>query len=87
MRIIEDAQQSCFEPAVLSPSRVSRVVHRYHKFGTGTLIDFLGEHLRLSDDMKYRIVKTRGWERWLMHSDPTGEQAVANVMKEQRTNG
>lgn len=92
IRIIEDAAayDVCVygpmkaAPVQLSPSRVSRVVRRYYTFGVQTgcsLIDFLGEHLRLTDEARYRMVRHRGWERMLMYFDPTGNTAVDNVSK------
>lgn len=72
-------------PVELSLPRVSKVVRRYYRFGVQTgvsLIDFLGEHLHLSMQMRDHIVRHHGWERALMYLDPTGDAAVRNVSKE-----
>lgn len=69
-------------PVELSPVRVSRVVRRYYRFGIqsgASLSDFLAEHLRLTDEMRYRIVRHRDWERALMYLDPTGSAAADNA--------
>ena len=71
-------------PVVLSLPRVTRVVHRYYKFGIQSgqsLLDFLGEHLHISAEMRDRMVRHHGWERALMYFDPTGEAAVRNVTR------
>lgn len=87
MRVISDAAQFdiCVygpmrsAPVQLSLPRVSRIVRRYYRFGVysgASLLDFLAEHLRITDEMRYRIIHHRDWERALMYLDPTGNAAV-----------
>lgn len=72
---------------IMGQSRISRLVrqfeHRVERNGFA-FFDFLANSVQLDADTRRRALANPDVQRVIAYADPTGETAVAHVMKERR---
>jgi len=70
----------------ISPRKVNRIVHRFAaqaKSHGWTFHEFLSDAARLSPKQRNHLLAQPEWARVIAYLDPTGETAVARVMRQQ----
>jgi hypothetical protein len=71
----------------IGPMRVKRLVRQFHTNATRsgwhgwTLFDFLANEIHLTADQGRKLLADPDFQRVIAYADPTGEDAVSNVMR------